>query len=160
MYTHPGHALAVAASRATRRLASPASAPAWRGETRSGSGGRGHPERGELLDHAFDPLRVGLLVHPVEGGHAASLQSSATRSLVRIIRCSISLWASVWWTEWARTTAPSPSNSNSGSKDSISSAPTDRLLASAAAARRARESGSATAAGGALRPAKNSSSWS
>ena len=150
----------LAASRATRRLASPASAPAWAGDDALGQRGRGNSERGQLLDQAFDALRVGLFVHPVERRDVASFQKLG-HPLVgqdhQMLDQPVGLGLG---TEWARTTAPSPSNSNSGSKDSISSAPTERLLASAAAARRAWESGSATAAGGELRPAKNSSSWS
>ena len=110
---------------------------------------RRHVQRRELLDEEGDPLRLGLLVDAIQGRDARAARSSwATRSLVRIIRCSISLWASVWGTERAPVTAPSASKLNSGSNDSISSDPTGRRAASAAAARRARPSGSATSGGG------------
>ena len=133
--------------------ASPASSPACARRTcRSGSGGVGTSERGELLDQALDPLRVGLLVDAVERRDAASLAAARRPARwCRIISCSISPWASVWSTELGARPPRRRRRTRTRARRSRSRArrpaPARR---SAAAARRARASGPRPRAGGEL----------
>ena len=136
------------ASRATSRLASPASSPAWLGDELLRQRRRRDVERGELLDQALDPL-PGRAARGRGRASATSRrsQSSATCSLVRIISCSIRRCASVCGDgDGARPRRPRRRTRTRARRSSTSSARPARRSRSAAAARRASSSGSAISA--------------